>query len=237
MIFIGIIDPIVGKENQGLNQHKKWFIDYCNEINKEYDIYEYDSSKINSENLIKELEILFNIENEEINNINIYMYINAHTTRKNDEHEYLILNENSTIKDDIIMDLIFKNKVKNLSIFIESCYSEGIYEPTEENLIKKDIENNEPIIYNGYNCMINNKGIIYYERNNITVITTSLKNQKSWQYNLGNEGIGLATLTLINLNKNIFNISPLEIVNYLIEKIGDQQVSKFNTTKFIISWF
>ena len=85
--------------------------------------------------------------------------------------------------------------------------------------------------------MIDEKGFIYYERNNLTVISTSLKNQKSWQIQTGNEGMGLATSELIKLNENIFNISPLELVNYLIETIGDQQISKFNTTKFKISWF
>ena len=239
MIFIGIVDPLISKDNLGLKQQLEWIKEYCNKNGMRppmVEIYKTRDDQGNQEDISNKITDLLKsiLLNNRYLNESVYLYVNTHGITE-EQGESLELNKKSYIPDSVITALFYNNKVKHLTVFFECCHSGGFFQKSENHIIKTK----RFMLIPGYNYCLDESGFYNLERNNILVFNTSLQEQKSYQMsNEGNqEGIGLATLKLKELKKNIFEEPPEFICQWLNKQIGEEQYSNIQTTKFIPKWF
>ena len=241
MIFIAIVDPQIGNCQRLIEIHSNWCKEVAKRLNEQFTMHII--SNIKSENdIISPLNQILTNPNNYKNTI--YLYYFCHGIRK-DNKDYLKFGNNVFIRDDGITYLYFLNNVRHLTVFYECCHSQGLYEPTEMCYM----EDQPATLYNvnvAFKSSKNNTPLYY--KNNITIICTSLVNEKSLagvdsQNNLRTQVTDI--LTTLKDNKN-FNPNPyLNKVSNVIDYVNDVLKISMNgkqnmivySPNLLINWF
>lgn len=238
MQFIGIIDPHIGEINKGLDQQIYWCKQWANKHKCPYtqDIIYTKIDKRKGEDIDISSSVMNLIQmylvNRERKYKYIYMYFNTHGI-SDEDGEAIKLNEKSYIRDTQITHLLFNNNVKHVTVFFECCHSGGMFQPDESCIFHTDRIIKNPTVEYQYNE--DNRYSIW--KSNITVFSTSLKEQRSYQMNQENKGYGYATQKMTELEKSPFDYTPEYVVNWLNKQIGEEQYANVKSSTLIPSWF
>ncbi|EDR24660.1 hypothetical protein EDI_087080 [Entamoeba dispar SAW760] len=209
MQFIGIIDPEIGEINKGLDQQITWCKQWANNHNYLYkqDIIFTKIDKRKGEDI--------DISSSVMNLIQLYLV--------NRERKYKTQ----------ITHLLFNNNVRHVPFFFECCHSGGLFQPDESCIFHTDRIIKNPTLDYHYNE--DNSYSMW--KSNITVFSTSLKEQRSYQLNEENKGYGWATQKISELEKSPFDYTPIYVVNWLNKQIGKEQYAIVQSSTLIPTWF
>lgn len=137
---------------------------------------------------------------------NLFVYVNTHGIHENN-NEFLLFKNDTRLSDTLFTDLISKLKAERVVLFLETCFSGGIYD---------SLPNVEPLNLN------------------LMVFATSSSSQPSFQTPLLG---GLASRTLYRYFWDVYLKSPSKAVEFLNSRFDSKQTASIIGNSDSSFWF
>lgn len=270
MIFIAILDPRFSRfsnetiekairQNRGYQVHRSWCVTWCQQHGQRLNEVLLATTDNNfnpiecSGTITATLQRALNCggHDKEYETEYVYIYVFSHGVTR-EEGQFIKLNENAYISDSTFMKLIMNNHVQHVSVFLETCHSSGMYDPSSDWYVPEfSLAKPQPRFKYDYRklyrvCFMNNTPYLCSYTSNVTVFSSSVSEDKckTLIFNVPNTigAIGYATMAIYDTiqNNSMFDFTPFEIrdiVNGYNHEIKESQYAQVHSPEFVPTWF